>query len=135
MRISAQRHDGPQPDRPAPRATGCFREAEKEYEATTGERIAHWQRRLLARYTRNLALAGNDLCAGVFDLTVAARGVADDNFAWDVWEAAGRYPPQKTGRDAAHRAHLRRRGVDATRAASACAAACPAPSGACGPSA
>ncbi len=35
-----------------------FREAEKEYEANTGERIAHWQRRLLARYTRNLALAG-----------------------------------------------------------------------------
>jgi len=33
--------------------------AEKEYEASTGERIAHWQRRLLARYTRNLALAAN----------------------------------------------------------------------------
>ena len=25
-----------------------FRDAEKEYEANTGERIAHWQRRLLA---------------------------------------------------------------------------------------
>ena len=37
-----------------------FREAEKDYEANTGERIAHWQRRLLARYTRNLALAGSD---------------------------------------------------------------------------
>jgi len=30
---------------------------------------------------------------------VAARGVADDNFAWDVWEAAGKYPPQKTESD------------------------------------
>src|SRR5205807_6849857 len=30
-----------------------FREAEKEYEVRTGERVAHWQRRLLARYTRN----------------------------------------------------------------------------------
>ncbi|MGD0667223.1 MAG: hypothetical protein ABSB23_06670 [Bryobacteraceae bacterium] len=68
--------------------------AEKEYEASTGERIAHWQRRLLARYTRNLALAGNELCAGIFDMAVAARGVADDNYAWDVWEAAGKYPPQ-----------------------------------------
>ena len=57
--------------------------------------MAHWQRRLLARYTRNLALAGNELSAGIFDLTVAARGVADDNYAWEVWEAAGRYPPQK----------------------------------------
>ena len=33
-----------------------FREAEKTYETNTGERMAHWQRRLLARYTRNLAL-------------------------------------------------------------------------------
>ena len=73
-----------------------FRAAEKEYEANTGERIAHWQRRLLARYTRNLALSGNELSAGIFDLTVAARGVADDNYAWDVWEIAGRYPPQRT---------------------------------------
>jgi hypothetical protein len=73
-----------------------FREAEKEYEANTGDRIAHWQRRLLARYARNLALAGNELSAGLFDLTVAARGVADDNYAWEVWEAAGKYPPQQT---------------------------------------
>jgi hypothetical protein len=68
--------------------------AEKEYEASTGERIAHWQRRLLARYTRNLALAASELCAGIFDMAVAARGIADDNYAWDVWEAAGKYPPQ-----------------------------------------
>jgi hypothetical protein len=73
-----------------------FRQAEKEYEANTGERVAHWQRRLLARYSRNLALAGHDLCAGLFDLTVAARGVADDNYAWEVWGVAGRYPPQQT---------------------------------------
>jgi hypothetical protein len=73
-----------------------FRAAEKEYEANTGERIAHWQRRLLARYSRNLALAGNELSAGLFDLAVAARGVADDNYAWEVWEAASRYPPQQT---------------------------------------
>jgi hypothetical protein len=76
-----------------------FREAEKEYEIHTGERITHWQRRLLARYTRNLALASNELSAGIFDLTTAARGIADDNYAWEVWEAAGRYPPQKTVSD------------------------------------
>jgi hypothetical protein len=72
-----------------------FRDAEKEYEANTGERVAHWQRRLLARYARNLALAAHELTAGIYDLTVAGRGVADDNFAWEVWEAAGRYPPQR----------------------------------------
>ena len=73
-----------------------FREAEKEYEIHTGERITHWQRRLLARYTRNLALTDRNLAAGIFDLTVAARSVADDNYGWEVWEAASRYPPQKT---------------------------------------
>jgi len=76
-----------------------LRAAEKEYEAHTGESIAHWQRRLLARYTRNLALAANDLAAGIFDLAVAARSIADDNYAWDVWEAAGVYPPQRTEGD------------------------------------
>ena len=73
-----------------------FRDAAKDYEAQTGESIAHWQRRLLARYTRNLALVANELSAGVFDLTVAARGVADDNYAWEVWQAANRYSPQET---------------------------------------
>ena len=45
-----------------------FREAEAAYEANTGEKLAHWQRRLLARYTRNLALTAGQLCAGLFDL-------------------------------------------------------------------
>lgn len=76
-----------------------FREAEAEYEVKTGERIAHWQRRLLARYTRNLAMAERNLMAGIFDLTVAARSLADDNYAWEVWEAANRYPEQKTASD------------------------------------
>jgi hypothetical protein len=71
-----------------------FRGAEKDHEANSGERIAHWQRRLLARYSRNLALAANDLSASLFDMTVAARGIAGDNYAWEVWEFAGRYPPQ-----------------------------------------
>ena len=76
-----------------------FRDAAREYEASTGEQITRWQRRLLARYTRNLALSARELSAGIFDLTVAGRGVADDNFAWEVWEAAGLYPPQKTDAD------------------------------------
>jgi len=76
-----------------------FQAAEKEYEASTGEPVAHWQRRLLGRYSRNLALAGSELSAGVFDLTVAGRSVVDDNYAWEVWEAAGRYPPQQATAD------------------------------------
>jgi hypothetical protein len=76
-----------------------YRDAEKSYEVSTGERVAHWQRRLLARYARNLALADHALMPGIFDLTVAARSIVDDNYAWEVWETAGLYPPQKTASD------------------------------------
>jgi len=76
-----------------------FRLAEKSYEANTGDRVAHWQRRMLNRYARNLAHVNHELCASLFDLTVAARSVVDDNYAWDLWEAAGRYPPQKESSD------------------------------------
>ena len=76
-----------------------FREAEKTYEANTGERVAHWQRRLLARYTRNLALVNRELAARIFDITVAARAVVDDNYGWEAWEAANRYPHQKAESD------------------------------------
>jgi hypothetical protein len=37
----------------------------------------------------------NQLVAGLFDLALAARGVADDNYAWEVWTAAGRYEFQQ----------------------------------------
>ena len=76
-----------------------FRDAEKSYEANTGERVAHWQRRLLARYARNLALADSALMPGVFDLAVAARSIVDDNYGWEVWDTAGRYPAQKAASD------------------------------------
>jgi hypothetical protein len=80
----------------------CFRlfaEAERQYEHNAGEKLAHWQRRLWACYTRNLALSQNQLVAGLFDLTVAARSTADDNFAWELWEMANAYPHQKTATD------------------------------------
>jgi hypothetical protein len=78
-----------------------FRDAEKLYEKNAGERVAHWQRRLLARYTRNLALLSNQITAGLFDLTVAARSVVDDNYAWEVWEVAGSYRFQSENSDLA----------------------------------
>jgi len=76
-----------------------FRAAEITYESSTGEKLAYWQRRLLARFTRNLALTAGQLCAGLFDITVAARSVVDDNFAWEVWDTANRYSFQKPESD------------------------------------
>jgi len=76
-----------------------FAESERQYESKTGEKIAHWQRRLWARYTRNLALIQKQLLSGLFDLTVAGRSIVDDNFAWELWEMANAYPHQKTETD------------------------------------
>jgi hypothetical protein len=72
-----------------------LREAESQYTKNTGDKIVYWQRRMLARFTRNLASINGDIIAGVFDLTVAARSVVDDNYAYEVWQMANRYLPQK----------------------------------------
>jgi hypothetical protein len=71
-----------------------FAEAERRYRETTGERLQPWQRRAFGRYSRNLALSGGQLMADLFDMTVAARGVADDNLAYELWELGASYPPQ-----------------------------------------
>ncbi len=74
-------------------------ESESRYGTATGEKVSHWQRRLLGRYARNLAFLDRQLVAGLFDLTVAARSVVDDNYAWDLWELAGGTPHQRTQSD------------------------------------
>jgi hypothetical protein len=77
-----------------------LKEAETSYEAQTGEPAAIWQKRLLARFARNLALIEDQLVAGLFDLVTAARSVVDDNFGWEVWNAANAYAWQRDESDA-----------------------------------
>ena len=76
-----------------------FREAGQSYEINTGDKLHAWQRRLLAKYSRNLAVMNRDLTASLFDLTIAARSIVDENYAWEVWETASRYGPQETASD------------------------------------
>jgi hypothetical protein len=76
-----------------------LREAEGKYTESTGEKLSHWQRRSIARYTRNLAHVSGDLLAGAYDLAVAARGVVDDNYGWEVWQMANRYLAQHDASD------------------------------------
>ena len=71
-----------------------LREAEAKYKESTGEVLVHWQRRAVARYTRNLAYLSGDLVAGAYDLAVAARSIVDDNYGWEVWQMANRYLAQ-----------------------------------------
>ena len=87
----------PYDERPLDRPRVQFdllREAEGKYTQSTGEKLAHWQRRMIARYTRNLAHITGDLVANVYDLAVAARSVVDDNYGWEVWQMANRYLSQ-----------------------------------------
>jgi hypothetical protein len=72
-----------------------LREAEAAYQSSTGDKIEHWHRRYLARYTRNLAAVSGYLVASLYELTVAARSIVDDNYGWEVWTMANRYPPQR----------------------------------------
>jgi hypothetical protein len=71
-----------------------FAEAERRYRDATGERLQPWQRRAFGRYARNLALTSGHLLADLHDLTVAARGVADDNLGWELWELGAGFPAQ-----------------------------------------
>jgi hypothetical protein len=81
-------------DRPRAQLS-LLRDAEQAYTKNTGDQIQHWQRRMIARYTRNLASLDSELTASLFDITVAARAIVDDNYAWEVWEMAGTYPAQR----------------------------------------
>lgn len=76
-----------------------LREAGIAYQAQTGDKLHAWQKRMMARYTRNLAMMESQLVAGLFDLTVAARNIVDDNYAWEVWNAANAYGPQRETAD------------------------------------
>jgi hypothetical protein len=83
----------PELDRPRVQLD-LLREAEAKYRESTGEKMAHWQRRMIARFTRNLAHVSGDLVCNVYDLAVAARSVVDDNYGWEVWAMANRYLAQ-----------------------------------------
>ncbi len=73
-----------------------LRDAEKQYEINTGEKVPHWARIALAKYARKLAHTAGMLIPGVFDLTIAAQSIVDDNFGWETWRMANRYLTQQS---------------------------------------
>jgi len=82
-------------DRPAWQLA-LLKDAEKEYSINTGDSISSWQRRGLAKFTRNLAMLEGHLVPSVYDLALGARSLVDDNFAYEVWQMANRYGVQQT---------------------------------------
>jgi hypothetical protein len=73
-----------------------LKDAEREYQINTGDRIQSWQRRNLAKFTRNLAVLDGHLIPNLYDLAVGARSIVDDNYGYEVWQTANRYGVQQT---------------------------------------
>jgi hypothetical protein len=67
-------------------------------------RLSHWknskeeltqnQVRVLHKFARNYALITGALVPSFYQLVVAARGAADDNFAYELWDKGSDYPWQ-----------------------------------------
>lgn len=90
--------DGPPaPDRRA-LARVVWEVGSRSYTRQTREEVAPWQRRVffdyLERLTRLGATSSPGLSGGLYEWVVAARGVGDDNLAWEVFEAARTFPWQ-----------------------------------------
>jgi hypothetical protein len=67
----------------------------RSWREQTEQTAAGWQRRVFRDYSRRHARVQGLLAPGLYEWVVAARGVADDNLAWEVFDAARAYPWQE----------------------------------------
>ena len=58
------------------------------------EKLSQIQTDILNRFARNYAILTGNLVPDFYQIIVAARGVADDNFAYEVWDKGSHYPWQ-----------------------------------------
>jgi hypothetical protein len=70
-------------------------EAAARYHKSTGETISVRQQAILHQFGRNYALVCGQLTPDFYQVVVAARGVADDDFAYEVWDFGATYPWQE----------------------------------------
>ncbi len=71
-----------------------IREAARNYYKNDKEEISMTQIKNLHRFARNWALLQGRLVPDFYQLIIASRGVANDNFAYEVWEKGSEYPFQ-----------------------------------------
>ncbi len=74
------------------RLLNLAREAHKK---NSKEEVTTQQIGVLLRFARNYALVQGRLAPDLYQLLIAARGAVDDNFAYEVWELASKYPWQE----------------------------------------
>ena len=58
------------------------------------EILSHSQMKILYKFARNYALLTGGLVPSFYQLVVAARGAADDDFSYEVWDKGSEYPWQ-----------------------------------------
>jgi hypothetical protein len=68
--------------------------ARKNHWKNNKEELSRTQIRILNRFARNYALLTGRLVPNFYQLIVASRGAADDNFSYEVWEKGSEYPWQ-----------------------------------------
>jgi hypothetical protein len=71
-----------------------YGEAGTVYEKTTGEQLRPYHRRVYLKFLRNWALRQGRLQPSLFQIVVGARAAVDDNFSYEVFRLATRWPWQ-----------------------------------------
>ena len=74
--------------------TELINASRQDYWTNSKEDLSRTQVRTLHKFARNYALLSGALVPSLYQLIVAARGVADDNFAYEVWNEGSDYPWQ-----------------------------------------
>ncbi len=69
-------------------------EAKENHLKNSKEELSRSQVRVLHKFARNYALLSGGLVPSFYQLIVAARGAANDNFAYELWERGSEYPWQ-----------------------------------------
>ncbi|MBW1786549.1 MAG: hypothetical protein JRK53_08025 [Deltaproteobacteria bacterium] len=68
--------------------------ARKNHWKNSKEELSPVQIRILNKFARNYALLTGRLAPDFYQLVIAARGAADDNFAYEIWDLGSDYPWQ-----------------------------------------
>ncbi len=69
-------------------------EAAGHYAQDTGETLSPHQEAVLYQFARNYAFISGQLTPDFYQLVVAARAVADDDFSYHLWDVGATYPWQ-----------------------------------------
>jgi hypothetical protein len=72
-----------------------FADSAERYRATTGEEVKPYHRRVWLKFLRNWSVLRGRLQPILFQVVVGARAAVDDNFAYELFQLAARWPWQR----------------------------------------